>query len=151
MGLADFGRRVPVVVAVLEPGEAPGPRQAPPGARPAGSGPIGDDYRYDGLWEDLPQHEMRAGVALLVAHFGEDDAKRFIDTLTRARMKQLAFNGTDSALRAAQEYAPHLAEAAQHVGSWAKKNPVVLGGVIGSVASAAFSYLSHKRKLEGAP
>lgn len=141
MGLGSLGPRGRIP-AVLEPAQAP-PRPGPV------QEPIGDDYRYDGLWEDLPREQMREGVAMLVARFGEDDAKRFIDTLTRARMKQIAFNGTDTALRAAAEYAPHVANAAKHVGTWAKGNPVVLGGLIGSAASVAFSYLSHKRKLEG--
>lgn len=154
MGLGDLGQgRVRILEATVEPAGEPRaqrPRPAGPGPkRPAGEDTIGDDYRFDGLWEDLPRHEMRAGVDMLVAHFGVDDAKRFIDTLTRARMKQLAFNGTDSALRAAQELAPQLATAARQVGDWAKTNPVVLGGVLGSVASAALSYMSHKRRVEG--
>lgn len=140
MGLGD---RNPRLRATLEPGVGAQGAGAPAGA------PIGDDYRYDGLWEDLSREQMRAGVALLVSHFGEEDAKRFIDTLTRARMKQIAFNGTDSALKAVQEYAPHMAEVAKHAAAWAKNNPVVLGGLIGSAASATFSFLSHKRKLEG--
>lgn len=139
MGLADFAPALPHGAG------------AGAGAAPAGSQrdqePIGDDYRFDGLYEDLPKARMREGLDMLVELYGTDDARRFIDTMTRARVKQLAFNGTDSAFKMAQEYAPHMATAAKHMSSWARTNPVVLGGVLGSVASAALSYVSHRKRV----
>lgn len=149
MGLGDLSPRA--LPAELVEDELPGGWGRPGAGAGEGAGARhdeeGPDYRFEGLWEDLPQARMREGVDLLIAHFGAEDAKRFIDTLTRARVKQLAFNGTDSAFRAAQEYAPQVATAARQVGAWAKTNPVVLGGVIGSVASAALSFVHHRKRM----
>ena len=118
------------------------------GDLPAGApaADVGRRHRYDGLWDDLPHDRMTEGVALLVAHFGPDDARRFIDTMTRARMRQLALNGTDSAYQLAQEYVPHAIEAARTIKTWAKSNPVVVGGAVGSVLSALFSYHTHRKR-----
>lgn len=111
---------------------------------PQGAGP--QSSRFDSLHPDLTPAELREGIDMLIAHFGKDGARRFIDTVVRARMKQLAFNGTAGAVDLARQHAPAVAATVQHLRTWAATNPIVLAGVFGSASAAALSFLQHRKQ-----